>query len=60
MSNYPKKVHVHIIEPGRGARASGIGEPVLPPFHAALANAIFAATDKRARSMPMGEKLERA
>ena len=60
MSNYPKKVNVHIIEPGPGARASGIGEPVLPPFHAALANAIFAATDKRVRSMPMGEKLERA
>jgi isoquinoline 1-oxidoreductase beta subunit len=59
MSNYPKKVNVHLIN-GNPARPSGVGEPGLPPFHAAMANAIFAATKKRVRNMPMGEKLERA
>jgi isoquinoline 1-oxidoreductase subunit beta len=56
MSNYPKRVNVHIID-GNPARPSGVGEPGLPPFHAALANAIFAASKKRLRSMPMGEKI---
>ncbi|MGL4395931.1 MAG: xanthine dehydrogenase family protein molybdopterin-binding subunit, partial [Hyphomicrobium sp.] len=61
MSNYPKKVNVHIIEPAsEDHRTSGVGEPGVPPFAPALANAIFAATGKRVRSMPMGEKLERA
>ena len=56
MSNYPKNVNVHIIN-GKPSRPSGIGEPGLPPFHAALANAIFEATKKRIRSMPMGDKI---
>lgn len=56
MSNYPKTVSVHIIN-GNPARPSGVGEPGVPPFHAALANAIFAATKKRIRSMPMGDKI---
>ncbi len=56
MSNYPRKVNVHIIN-GKPSRPSGIGEPGLPPFHAALANAIFEASKKRMRSMPMGDKI---
>ena len=56
MSNYPQKVNVHIIN-GKPSRPSGIGEPGMPPFHAALANAIFAASKKRLRSMPMGDKI---
>jgi isoquinoline 1-oxidoreductase beta subunit len=56
MSNYPRKVHVHIVN-GKPSRPSGVGEPGLPPFHAALANAVFAATKKRIRTMPMGEKI---
>ncbi len=56
MSNYPKKVNVHIIN-GKPSRPSGVGEPGLPPFHAALANAVQAASKKRIRSMPMGEKV---
>lgn len=56
MSNYPQKVNVHIIN-GKPSRPSGIGEPGMPPFHAALANAVFEATKKRVRNMPMGEKI---
>jgi isoquinoline 1-oxidoreductase subunit beta len=57
MSNYPKAVTVHIVEAPPGTHAGGVGEPGLPPFTPALANAIFAATGKRVRNLPIGEKL---
>jgi isoquinoline 1-oxidoreductase beta subunit len=57
MRNYPKTVNVHIVEPPPGRHAGGIGEPGLPPFAPALANAVFAATGKRLRNIPMGEKI---
>ncbi|MGE3231677.1 MAG: molybdopterin cofactor-binding domain-containing protein, partial [Hyphomicrobium sp.] len=47
MKNFPKHVEVHIVEPKPGQHATGIGEPGLPPFAPALANAVFAATGKR-------------
>lgn len=43
-------VEVHII--ADGGRMKGVGEPGVPPFAPALANAIFAATGKRLRKMP--------
>jgi len=59
MGNFPQKVNVHIIEPTSPTHhATGVGEPGVPPFAPALCNAIFAATGKRLRSLPTGEKLE--
>jgi isoquinoline 1-oxidoreductase subunit beta len=57
MSNFPQKVSVHIIDASWATHAGGVGEPGVPPFAPALANAIFAATGKRLRNLPMGEKL---
>ena len=49
------ETHVHLVD-SHGA-PSGVGEPGVPPFAPALANAIFAATGKRIRELPIGNKI---
>jgi isoquinoline 1-oxidoreductase beta subunit len=44
-------VEVHVIE--SGARIGGMGEPGTPPIAPAVTNAIFAATGKRIRQLPL-------
>jgi isoquinoline 1-oxidoreductase beta subunit len=51
MNDAPYQVDVHIVE--SGAPPAGVGEPGVPPVVPALCNAIFAATGKRVRELPL-------
>ncbi len=51
MSDAPLETAVHIIE--SNDKPTGAGEPPVPPFAPALCNAIFAATGKRIRQLPV-------
>ncbi|UFZ04140.1 molybdopterin-dependent oxidoreductase [Bradyrhizobium ontarionense] len=53
----PLVTNVHIVPADADAPPSGVGEPGVPPFAPALANAIFAATGKRLRALPIGNQL---
>ncbi|OUT38169.1 MAG: hypothetical protein CBB66_05455 [bacterium TMED6] len=48
------EVYVHIIENQEGP--GGVGEPGLPPIAPAIANAVFAASGKRIRKLPILSK----
>jgi len=48
------EIEVHILT--EGEKIKGVGEPGLPPFAPALANAIYAACGKRIRKMPFDLK----
>jgi isoquinoline 1-oxidoreductase subunit beta len=58
MAEAPRDIRVHLLPATDWSMPlGGVGEPGLPPIAPALCNAIFAATNKRIRRLPIGEQL---
>jgi isoquinoline 1-oxidoreductase beta subunit len=53
MNKAPLKTNVYLVE--STAPPAGVGEPGVPPFIPALCNAIYAATGKRIRELPLSK-----
>jgi isoquinoline 1-oxidoreductase beta subunit len=51
INEVPNQTNVYIVD--TDALPAGVGEPGVPPFIAAFCNAIFAATGKRVRDLPI-------
>jgi isoquinoline 1-oxidoreductase beta subunit len=51
MNDAPIETHVHLVQ--SDAPPAGVGEPGVPPMSPAICNAVFAATGKRIRELPI-------